>query len=84
MKPTLQAEMPDEGNFVSEAASIAAGEWRWVAQSLHDSIANLGYPVGMGMAPNPASTERAAKLICEYIACQIEASDTPKDGETGR
>jgi hypothetical protein len=64
----------EQGNFVSEAANVAAAQWPWVAQSLQDSIANLGYPVGMGVAPNPASTERAAKLICEYVACQVDAA----------
>jgi hypothetical protein len=71
--------------FVTDAANVAASEWRWVAQSLHASTANLGYPVGMGIAPAAASTERAAKMICEYIACQIDASaiEAATAGETG-
>jgi hypothetical protein len=69
----VPASIPNAG-FVSEAANVAASQWRWVAQSLHDSIANLGYPVGMGMSPSPKSTEHAAKLICEYIACEVDAA----------
>lgn len=63
----------DAGGFATEEANIAAAQWPWVADSLRESIANLGYPVGMGMAPHPKSIERAAKLICEHVACQIDA-----------
>ena len=67
--------MADIG-FVSKAANIAADQWAWVAMSLHESIANLGYPVGMGMAPHPESTERAAKMICDYVAAQIDTDQS--------
>lgn len=70
-----------DGPFVSKAANMVAAQWQWVAQSLHDSISNLGYPVGMGMAPNAASTERAAKLICEFIACRVDEVAPPSEGK---
>jgi hypothetical protein len=58
--------------FVNEAANVAANSWPWVARSLNESIANIGYPVGMGLAPNPETTDRAARLICEYVACEVD------------
>ena len=37
----------------------------WIADSLEASIANLGYPVGMGIAPNRVALLRAATVIAE-------------------
>jgi hypothetical protein len=59
------------------AEQRALDQWRWVAQSLHASISELGYPVGMGLAPNAASCELAATSICQHIARALlsETSD---------
>lgn len=46
-------------------------EVAWLTSTLCDSIANLGYPVGMGMAPNPEQIKKAATTLFERYAKMI-------------
>jgi hypothetical protein len=38
-----------------------------IAEDLRESIAGLGYPVGLGIAPSPQVCTRAAELIVSRI-----------------
>lgn len=49
-----------EGLEVLKSMEIA-----WLADLLGSSIANLGYPVGCGIAPNPETMQRAATKVFE-------------------
>lgn len=43
-------------------------EVKWLSETLAASIANIGYPVGCGMAPNEKHLENAAgKLFDRYL-----------------
>ena len=50
----------DEGIDVLKSMEIA-----WLADLLTSSIANLGYPVGCGVAPSPATMTKAATTVWE-------------------
>jgi hypothetical protein len=47
----------------------------WLAESLSASIANLGYPVGMGMSPHPESCLEAADKILAHFHERDAARD---------
>lgn len=47
-------------------------EVAWLSDQLSSSIANLGYPVGMGIAPHPDSMKKAAETLFERYAKMIE------------
>lgn len=47
-------------------------EVAWLSDVLSNSIANLGYPVGMGVAPHPEQIRRAAETLFERYAKMIE------------
>lgn len=47
-------------------------EVAWLAGELSRAIANLGYPVGMGLPPSPEHCERAAATLFERYAKMIE------------
>lgn len=44
-----------------------------IANDLERSIANLGYPVGMGIAPSPEVCQQAAERIVDRIKDQALA-----------
>ena len=47
-------------------------EIAWLSEQLSFSISNLGYPVGMGIAPHPDSIKKAATTLFERYAKMIE------------
>lgn len=60
-----------EGNSSSRdlahAGGVRQGLATLIAVDLERSIANLGYPVGCGVAPNPEACLRAAERIVDRI-----------------
>ena len=44
-----------------------------IATMIAEFIENLGYPVGMGLAPHPDSCRKLADAICNALAAQEEA-----------
>lgn len=52
--------------------AIREMEVPWLVKELGDSISNLGYPVGMGMAPHPDQLQRAAERLFERWAKMAE------------
>lgn len=52
--------------------AIREVEVPWLVKELGDSISNLGYPVGMGMAPHPDQLQRAAERLFERWAKMAE------------
>ena len=71
MTPTLPAEQ------------LREIETAWIAKCLGDSIANLGYPVGMGIPPSDEALSRAANMLFdrfEKLTAAI-AQDKPQEGE---
>jgi hypothetical protein len=59
----------DHGSFRghAHAAGIKEGLAILIAVDLERSIANLGYPVGCGVAPNPETCLRAAERIVDRV-----------------
>lgn len=47
-------------------------EIEWLSEALRETIANLAYPVGMGIGPQKRWCERAAKKLFERYAGMIE------------
>lgn len=47
-------------------------EVAWLSERLSESIAGLGYPVGMGIAPHPDQISKAAGILFERYAKMIE------------
>jgi hypothetical protein len=47
-------------------------EVAWLSEQLSRAIANLGYPVGCGVAPHPEQVKRAATTLFERYASMIE------------
>jgi len=60
---------------------IIRAEIPWIANSLQESIANLGYPVGMGVSPNADACQKAATIIARQIFLAIEKSTARAGGE---
>ena len=56
----------------NEIAILREAEVKWLADTLGESIANLGYPVGCGMAPHRESLEKAAGILFDRYAGMIE------------
>lgn len=55
-------------------------EVEWLSKALGDAIANLGYPVGCGLAPHPEQLKHAAETLFERYAKMIEmATQTRND-----
>lgn len=57
-------------------AALREFEIAWLSNRLSESIANLGYPVGMGIAPHPESIKKAATILFERYAKMIEMART--------
>ncbi len=54
-------------------------ETNWLANELGNAIANLGYPVGCGVAPKPQALKTAANMLFDRYAKMIEmAADGAK------
>lgn len=51
-------------------------EIKWLMDSLATSIASLGYPVGMGMAPSPEHLRHAATMLLERCVGAATTPDT--------
>jgi hypothetical protein len=51
-------------------------EVEWLVNTLGDSIANLGYPVGCGLSPSHEHLKRAAETLFERYAKMIEMAHT--------
>ncbi len=47
-------------------------EIEWLTDELRRAIANLCYPVGMGIAPHPETLRKAAERLFERYAEMIE------------
>jgi len=47
-------------------------EIAWLSDRLSESIAGLGYPVGMGIPPHPEQIKKAATILFERYATMIE------------
>jgi len=56
----------------ADFAALRAVEVAWLTNHLNHSIANLGYPVGCGQAPEPEQVRRAAETLFERYAKMIE------------
>jgi len=54
-------------------------ETRWLAETLAGAIANLGYPVGMGIAPNPEHLIFAAGKLFDRYSAMIEMAARGRD-----
>lgn len=54
-------------NEQADADTVKAGLAILIAADLHDAISNLGYPVGMGQAPNIETCRKAAERIVDRI-----------------
>lgn len=59
-----------------EMAALRESEVEWLVDALGKSIANLGYPVGCGMAPHRESLEKAAGILFDRYAGMIEMAAT--------
>ncbi len=51
---------------------IREAEIAWLSETLGESIANLGYPVGCGQAPHPETLKKAATTLFDRYAKMIE------------
>lgn len=60
--------MPNQEDF----QALREVEVAWLASELSRAIANLAYPVGMGVAPQHYHVEAAAKTLFERYAKMIE------------
>lgn len=68
---------PETGEFAApapktEIAMVREIEVEWLAAELAASIANLGYPVGMGLAPHPEQVKKAAEKLFDRYAKMID------------
>ena len=61
--------MPDE--LAEGIAMVREIEVEWLAAELAASIANLGYPVGCGIAPHRKQLEKAAATLFDRYARMI-------------
>lgn len=61
------ADEIDEGMEVLREVEVA-----WLSDQLSNSIANLGYPVGCGVAPHPEQIKKAAETLFGRYAKMIE------------
>jgi hypothetical protein len=57
----------DEGMEVLREAEVV-----WLSEQLSNSIANLGYPVGCGVAPHPEQIKKAAETLFGRYSRMIE------------
>lgn len=53
-------------------AALREVEVEWLADTLGRSIANLGYPVGIGTAPHPEQLKRAAETLFDRYSGMIQ------------
>ena len=58
-------DMSDLPSITERVEAFRKTEIPWLVKELGDSIANLGYPVGMGVAPNPDQLHQAAEALFE-------------------
>ncbi len=56
-------------------------EVAWLSDQLASSIANLGYPVGMGIPPHPDQIKKAATTLFDRYAKMIEMARREKVSE---
>lgn len=63
-------EMTDD--IANGVAILREIETRWIAEALAEAISNLGYPVGMGIAPKPEHLDKAAGKLFDRYAAMIE------------
>jgi hypothetical protein len=61
------ADEIDEGMLALREVEVA-----WLSEQLSNSISNLGYPVGMGIAPHPETVRKAAETLFDRYAKMIE------------
>lgn len=54
-------------------------ETEWLATELGNAIANLGYPVGCGIAPHPETLRKAATKLFDRYAKMIELARNAGD-----
>lgn len=57
---------------MSDMEALREVETEWLSSELERAIKNLGYPVGMGIAPHPEHLRAAAKALFERYAKMIE------------
>lgn len=59
-------------------------EVAWLSDRLSESITNLGYPVGCGIAPHPEQIAKAANILFDRYAKMIEmARESAKTSAEG-
>jgi hypothetical protein len=63
----MMADEIDEGMLALREVEVA-----WLSEQLSNSISNLGYPVGMGIAPHPETVRKAAETLFDRYAKMIE------------
>lgn len=71
----VTGDVPAEPGAFEAAKSVAmlrGVEVEWLADRLGESVANLGYPVGMGVAPKRESLLKAANFLFDRYAGMIE------------
>lgn len=68
-----------EGEIKKAVNVLRETEVAWLEKELGDAIANLGYPVGMGIRPHPKQLKYAAKRLFERYAKMIELARRAND-----
>lgn len=56
-------------------------ERAWLAKELARAIANLGYPVGMGIAPSQEHIDRMAGTLADRAVSQVRQAVTAARAE---
>lgn len=59
---------------MSEIKMLREIETKWLAKEIGEAIANLGYAVGMGVAPKQGALDNAASKLFERYADMIECA----------
>lgn len=81
----LKRELAEARQLDNDIEVLREVEVRYIDGLLSEAISNLGYPVGMGMAPHPETTRKAAeKLTDRYISMIAMARKAGKDTSDGR
>lgn len=60
--------------IATDMAELRETEIAWLTGVLSESIASLGYPVGLGVAPKPEHARKAAAALFDRYSGMIEAA----------
>ena len=62
-----------------DIAALREAEISWLTDALGAAIANLGYPVGCGVAPNREQLLRAASTLIDRYLLMVEMAAGQRD-----